>query len=161
MPISFSSSELVNIAIGIERSGIAFYDILARSADNDTSREIYQNLADMERQHIKVFEGMLPDVDQYKIPEIFADEYDDYLKVLVKNAVFTDDLIAGEMAMQADDDIKAMELAIYAEKDSILFYSELINIMPEKVQPTINKIIDEEKSHLFELSALKEKLAEG
>ena len=33
MSISLSGSELINIAIGIERRGIAFYDVMVRSAN--------------------------------------------------------------------------------------------------------------------------------
>ncbi len=33
MSISLSGSELINIAIGIERRGIAFYDVMVRSTN--------------------------------------------------------------------------------------------------------------------------------
>jgi len=62
-------------------------------------------------------------------------------------------------ATQADSDIKALELAIGAEKDSILFYYGMKDIMPKRAQPTVNKIITEEKSHLRQLSELKKNLA--
>ena len=48
MSISFSGSELINIAIGIERRGIAFYDVMAKSAEDDKLRDVFQYLADME-----------------------------------------------------------------------------------------------------------------
>ena len=63
------------------------------------------------------------------------------------------------MTTQLSSDIEAMELAIGAEKDSILFYYEMKEIMPQRARPTVNKIITEEKSHLRELSELKKKLA--
>jgi rubrerythrin len=63
------------------------------------------------------------------------------------------------MATKVSSDIEAMELAIGAEKDSILFYYEMKDIMPQRAQPTVNKIIAEEKSHLRQLSELKKRLA--
>jgi len=45
MSISFSGSELINIAIGIERRGSAFYDIMARSTENTIARDVFQYLA--------------------------------------------------------------------------------------------------------------------
>ena len=63
------------------------------------------------------------------------------------------------MTTRVESDIEAMELAISAEKDSILFYYEMKEIMPWQAYPTVNKIISEEKSHLRELSELKKKLA--
>ena len=159
MSISFSGSELINIAIGIERRGIAFYDIMTRSTGNAIARDVFQYLADMERQHAQIFQGMLSEADKYQIPETYAAEYAAYLQALVDSAVFTDDFVTSEMATKTNSDIEAMELAIEAEKDSLLFYDEMRDIMPQRAQPTVNKIIAEEKSHLRQLSELKKKLA--
>jgi len=156
---SFSSSELINIAIGIERKGIAFYDIMNRSTENTATRDVFQYLVDMERDHIQTFQGMLAEADKYHISETYAREHTSYLQALVDSAVFTDDTVTSEMATQADSDIEALELAIDAEKDSLLFYYDIKEIMPKRAQPTINKIIIEEKSHLRQLSELKRKLA--
>jgi len=157
--ISFSGSELINIAIGIERRGIAFYDIMTRSTENAATRDVFQYLADMEREHIQIFQGMLAEADKYQIPETYAQEYAYYLQALVDSAIFTDDMVTSEMATQADSDIEALELAIGAEKDSILFYYEMKEIMPQRARPTVDRIIAEEKSHLRQLSELKKKLA--
>jgi len=42
MSISFYGNELINIAIGIERRGLAFYDVMAKSTGNAAAREIFQ-----------------------------------------------------------------------------------------------------------------------
>ena len=75
------------------------------------------------------------------------------------NAVFTDDMITSEMATQADSDIKAIELGISAEKDSILFYYEMKDNIPRRTVPVMDRIIAEEKLHLKQLSEIKKKLA--
>ena len=160
MSISFSSSELIDIAIGIERRGIAFYDIMSKSTDNAAARDVFLHLANMEREHIEIFQNMLGEADMYPPAEVSTDEYADYLQTLVDNAVFTDDMLTSEMATQADTDIQALELAIGAEKDSILFYYEMRDLMPPRAHTKINKIIAEEKSHLRGLSELKKKLKE-
>lgn len=159
MSMTFSGNELINIAIGIERRGIAFYDVMTKSTDNAAARDVFQYLADMEREHIQIFQGMLAEADKYQIPETYTGEYASYLQALVDSAVFSDDMVTSEMATQADSDIQALELAIDAEKDSILFYYEMKEIMPQRAQATVNKIITEEKSHLRQLSELKRKLA--
>ena len=158
MSIIFSGNELINIAIGIERRGIAFYDTMVRSTENAATHNIFQYLAAMERAHIQTFEGMLAETDKYQIPETYAQEYASYFQALVDSAVFTDDMVTSEMATHVDSDIEALELAIGAEKDSILFYYEMREIMPHQAQPTVNSIITEEKSHLKQLSELKKKL---
>jgi rubrerythrin len=67
-------------------------------------------------------------------------------------------MITSEMATQADSDIKALELAISAEKDSILFYYEMIDLLPGKVTALIQRIIAEEKSHLQQLTEVKRRI---
>ncbi len=159
MSVSFSGSELINVAVGIERRGTAFYEVMARSTRNAVARDVFQYLADMERHHVRIFQDMLGEADKYQLPETRAGEYTAYLQALVDSAVFTDDMVTSEMATRAESDIETLELAISAEKDSILFYYEMKDIMPERAQPTVNKIIAEEKKHLRQLSELKRKLA--
>jgi rubrerythrin len=159
--ITFSGSELINIAIGIERRGIAFYDIMARSIDNVMARSALQYLGDMEREHVKIFQGMLDEADKYQMSEAATEEYADYLQALVDSAVFTDDLATSEVATHTGNDLEALELAIGAEKDSILFYYQMGEVMPPPTQSVVNRIIAEEKSHLKELSELKKNLVAG
>ena len=159
MSISFYGNELINIAIGIERRGIAFYDVLARSTQNVKAREIFQYLVGMERDHIRVFQSMLDEADKYEVPEAYAGEYAAYLQALVDSAVFTDDTVTSELATQSENDIAAIELGVSAEKDSILFYYEMREIVPKSTRATIDKIIAEEKLHLRQLSELRKTLA--
>ena len=158
MSIVFSSDELLNIAIGIERRGMTFYDIMAKSTDNDVARAIFEGLVNMEREHINIFEDMMDEVDQQPVPESPRQGYSDYIRALIDDAVFTDDMITSEMATQADSDIKAIELAISAEKDSILFYYEMKDLMPPKALPVIERVIAEEKLHLQQLTDVKKRL---
>ncbi len=72
MSISFSGSELINIAIDIEKKGIAFYDIMTRSTENTATRDVFQYLVGMEREHIKIFQDMLSESDKYETPETYA-----------------------------------------------------------------------------------------
>ncbi|MFC1899716.1 ferritin family protein [Chloroflexota bacterium] len=159
MSLSYHGNELINIAIGIERRGIIFYDIMTRSTENAAAREIFQYLLDMEQEHVKIFQDLFSASDKYEAPEIYSEEYEAYLEALVESAVFTDDLATSEMASQVDSDIKAIELSMSAERDSILFYYNMKEIMPRRAQATVDKIITEEKSHLIQLSAFKKKLA--
>jgi rubrerythrin len=159
MSISFSGTELINIAIGIEGRGIVFYDVMAKSTQNDAAREIFNYLADMERKHIETFKSMLGEADKYQFQADDSEQYGAYLKALVDSAVFSDDLVTSEMAAQAESDSAALELAMQAEKDSILFYYEMKEVMPQRAQATVSKIIAEEKSHLQQLSGLKSRLA--
>ena len=156
MSSPISADNILNVAVGIERTGIAFYYVMGRSTDDSTAKYLFQQLADMERVHIKIFEDMLGEVEQYPVSEVA--EHADYLQTLVDNAVFNDELVTSEMAMRVNSDIEAVHLAISAEKDTILFYYEMREVMPQPAQVTVDRIIAEEKAHLRQLSELKKKL---
>lgn len=159
MAIFFSGSELVNIAIGIEKSGLAFYQSLVKKEKDVMARGAYKYLAEMEEKHIETFQSMLDAVGEYKPPEMYTEEYDLYLKALVDSAVFTDDKVAREMAEKAASSAEAIQIGLGAEKDSILYYSEMRNLVRERDREVVDRIIEEEKSHLRQLSDLKKKLA--
>ena len=161
MAIFFSGSELVNIAIGIEKSGLAFYQSLVKKEKDVMARGAYKYLAEMEEKHIETFQSMLDTVGEYKPPEMYTEEYDLYLKALVDSAVFTDDKVAREMAEKAASSAEAIQIALRAEKDSILFYSEMRNLVRERDRGVVDRIIEEEKSHLRQLSDLKRKMVAG
>ncbi len=158
MTIAFSGNELINIAIGIEERGIAFYDVMSRSTEDASARTAFQHLAEMEREHIHIFQGMLDEADKYQPAPPGDVEYAAYLRALVDNAVFTDDMATSETVNHAESTVKAVELAIGAEKDSILFYHAMKEIMPRQAQPMVDRVIAEEKGHLRQLSELKKKL---
>jgi rubrerythrin len=164
MPIVSYGDDLLKIAIDIERRGISFYDVMAKSTDNEMARVTFEELVAMEREHLKMFQGMLAEIEEKQPREATTREYSedvhsDYIQSLIDEAVFSDDMITSEMATQADSDIKAVELGISAEKDSILFYYEMKDNVPERIIPLVDRIIAEEKSHLRLLSEIKKKLA--
>jgi rubrerythrin len=161
MSVIFSGDELIKIAMDIEKRGISFYDVMAKSTDNEMARAAFDGLAALERQHLVIFQDMLAGFPADKTGEIPAPIYPDYVQALLDEAVFSDDMITSEMATQADSDIKAIELGISAEKDSILFYYELRENVSRRDVPVIDRIIAEEKSHLQQLSGIKKSILDA
>jgi rubrerythrin len=161
MSVIFSGDELIQIAIDIERRGISFYDVMAKSIDNEMARAAFDGLAAMEREHLAIFQGMLAESHIGKTGSAPERQYPGYARALIDEAVFSDDLITSEMAMQADSDIKAIELGISTEKDSILFYYEMKENLAPRDVPVMERIIAEEKSHLQQLSSIKKKILDA
>ncbi len=159
MGVFFSGRELINIAVGIERNGAVFYDSLADSTRDAAVQGTYKYLADKEKEHIGIFQNMLGSVGDYQPPETLTEEYDSYLKALTDSLVFTDDQVAREIARKVNSDIEAIQIALGAEKDSILFYSEIREFVRMPDRDVVNKIIEEEKSHVRQLSDLKKDLS--
>ena len=58
-------------------------------------------------------------------------------------------------------DAEAIDFGIHIEKESILTYTALKDYVQTAKQEVINKVIDEEKSHLVKLTGLKEAITKG
>ena len=155
MAVFFSGRELIDIAIGIEKSGLAFYDSLATAKRDRKIEGIFRHLAGKEKEHIEAFQNMIGPAAEYPNLEPYTEDYAVYLNTLVDSAVFKNERTAREMAQRAASEFEAIETGIRAEKDSILFYSAIQDLVHRADAELINGIIREEKSHLAQLSDLK------
>jgi len=158
MGVFFSGRELIEIAIGIEKNGATFYDSLAGSTKNLEAKGTYKYLADQEKEHAGVFQRMLGSVGEYKPPETYTEEYNLYLKALIDSLVFTDDKVTLEMARKVKSDAEAIQVAMGAEKDSILFYIEVRGVVRRSERRVVSEIIEAERSHLRQLMDIKKGL---
>lgn len=155
MAVFFSGSELLEIAKNIERNGMAFYQALADRVANRDARASYNYLAGEEKKHLDTFQGMSDDPGQYKPDEIYTEEYTQYIKSLIGAVVFPSITEAQQKAEKASNDVEAVNMGIQAEKDSILFYTELRDLVRERDQEVILTVLNEEKKHLRQLLELK------
>ena len=155
MTIAFSPAELYNIAIAVERRGAAFYDTLARSSQSNAVQKAFLSLAAMEHQHIQTFQRLLAAAPKSAGEGADAEEYGAYFKALVDSSVFNDDLATSELVTKVDTDKEAVEVGIGAEKDSILLYEQLKDIVAGDASGDIGRIISEEKEHLRKLAEIK------
>jgi rubrerythrin len=134
---------------------MAFYQALADKTGNRDVKNIYNYLAGEEKKHLDTFQGMSDSLGQAKPPETYTEEYMLYLKSLVDSAVFSNVTEARQKAGKVFNEIEALNAGIQAEKDSILFYTELQNLVRERDRKVVLNILDEEKKHLHQLSELK------
>ncbi len=151
----FSGSEIVEMAVQIEKNGRDFYKRVAGLSKDSSVKKIFEHLAGQEERHIKVFEAMLSTVKKYEPVEAYTDEYFAYIKALSDDHVFTKEKKGNEIAGAVKDEKQAVELGIGFEKDSILFYHEMKNFVPESEQNAIEGLLVEEQKHLKKLVLLK------
>lgn len=158
MGIFFSGGELVNIAVEIEKNGLLFYTALAGRATAPASRQVFAFLAEQEEKHRALFEGMREDAGKQPL-DVLTEDYDGYLKALVDSIIFTDAKGAALKAAELKDEAEALDIGIKAEKDSILFYQEMRQLVRRRDRVTVGVIVNEERSHLSRLSALRREMA--
>ena len=151
----FSANQMIDIAIQAERQGAAFYERLATTADSERVRSECERLVGMEREHEKAFQRLL---GQQALNSLEAgqlsDEYQQYLSALVDSNMLPDEEAAQRLAEEAGSEVAAINIALQMEKNTILFYQELQNLLGGEVG-VLQTILDEERSHVYELNELK------
>lgn len=151
----FSGSEIVEMAVEIEKNGRDFYNSAALVLKDKNVKDIFKHLASQEERHIKVFEKILSGVKKYEPIEAYTDEYFGYIKALSEEYVFTKKKKGKEIAKTVKDGKRAVKLGLSFERDSILFYYEMKNFVPESERNIIDGLMKEEQVHLRKLSLLR------
>ncbi len=155
----FSGSEIVQIAVQMEKSGAAFYDSLTKSVENAQARDIFAHMANEERHHIADFQQLLDSVGDYRpLPESYPGEYDLYTKALVDSRVFSDEETCVRIAQNVGNEKEAIQLAISIEKDAIIFLYEMRRFVPPRDKSAVDDILNQEKIHLRRLAELKNEI---
>ena len=151
----FSGSEIVEMAVQIEKNGRDFYKSMAEFSKDKNTKEVFEHLAGQEERHIKIFEDMLSAVKKYEPAKAYTDEYFSYIKALSDEHIFTKNKKGKEIAATVKDEKEAVDMSIGFEKDSILFYHEMMNFVPESERGMISNLLKEEQKHLRKLVLLK------
>lgn len=149
---AFTAAEAIEMAMDIEKNGEAFYNaVAAKSSDLDLTA-LFEDLALQEQGHYKVFKNMLKDVTPAPdLPDDIYDEYQSYVQAALDNALFAGPDKALALAKQAGDRETAVHAALGFEKDTLLFFYDVRDMVSEKDQEAISGIIREEKRHVRRL----------
>lgn len=156
MGINFNSDEIFEIAGQIERNGAAFYRKSAEQASNSSINQLLLQLASDEDKHEKIFASMRSALtDKEKEPTIFDSGNEDvlYLRAFADGHIFNlkanpSDFLDGRKSVY-----EILKKAIEIEKDSVLFYLGMKDMVPERFgKDKIDNIIKEEMKHIALLS---------
>ncbi len=152
---AFTAAEAIEMAMEIEQNGETFYTTAAKKSTDTDVTALFEDLASRERGHYQVFEGMLGDVQP--APELAAEEYDQYqtyVTAALENALFAGPDKALALAEEAEERESALRAAIGFEKDTLLFFYDVRDMVSETDREAITNIIREEKKHLRRLTKL-------
>jgi len=159
MAITISADEIFEMACQIERNGAAFYRRGAEHAGNAKGRRLLTGLAEMEDEHVKIFTDMRAEFAAGGGPTIAPDdEAALYLRAMADGRVF--DVKADPAGKLTGQESMAdiLHTAIGLEKDSIVFYVGIRQMVPAaKQKQRIEAVIAEETRHI---SILDKQLAD-
>jgi rubrerythrin len=163
----FNDLEAFKIAIDIEKSGERFYIKAANRIEEAGIKNMLLELAHQEREHADTFERLYnwtaKEKDELDDTYLFEPEISQYLAAMVQTAIFPSEEKQDEILANIKDVEDVLRIGIQAEKDSILFYTEMI-IYSKLVdaKEAFRKLLKEEKKHLIDLqTALNSLRAKG
>jgi rubrerythrin len=154
----FRASDVTELAMELEKSGEAFYRAVARKVGSAQVQALFEDLADQEVIHYKIFAKLFQAV--HGKPFMTDEEwntYQDYLGATVQSAFFEGADKALAVADEVKDEQEALRMAIRFEKETVLFFHDLYDVVPALDKGTIEKVIDEEKRHVRRLAGMIQK----
>ena len=155
MSMSFNADEVFEMAEQIERNGAKFYHLAADKAPDRPGKNLFLSLASMEEHHLRIFQEMRKDLsDQEKGGTTFDPDNEAalYLQALAESRGFEGmrnptDHLTGKESMR-----ELIEIAIEAEKNSVLFYVGLRDMVAARAgKDKVEAVIREEVGHVADL----------
>lgn len=157
MSYAFTADDAFELAQQLERNGARFYRMAAESVSDLNLEQMLMDLAVIEDDHEKTFAAIRREFNTTEKVQTDFDPQDEsilYLHALADTRFFF------EKKIHTESSVAILKDAIATEKDSIVFYLGLKDMVPEEMgKNQINAIIKEEMGHIYLLSRkLKEVL---
>src|SRR4030042_1829834 len=148
MAITFNTDEIFEMAEQIERNAAGFYRDAAKRSPDKATQKLFVELAAMEYNHMQIFQEMRSQLSPGEKEQETYDPEDQailYLQAMADShgtegkKSRTEKLTGGEPMKEI------LQIAVAAEKDSIVFYTALKELVgPRAGRERVDQIIDEE-----------------
>jgi rubrerythrin len=159
MGVTFSGNEVIEVGVQIEKNGKDFYLAVAAKAKSSKASEMFKYLAGEEDKHIKSFEALISSDEDAGEGESYPGEYYNYLRTLADMNVFIKKNTGKAAGEKTKSDMEAIDMAVGFEKDSILFFHEMKNVVvTERAKSVVENLIKQEQEHLLKLAGIKSKI---
>ncbi len=158
MPKVFNASEIMQFAIRIEENGQTFYKLMAEKLKDKKIKELFEYLAQQELIHRQIFKKMADELETYEPAQSFPVEYFQYLRAYADEHIFTKAKTGKIMADRIKSAEEALDFALSAELDSILYYLEAKNLVADYEKSKLDQVVEEERRHYMQLLQIKKKI---
>jgi len=155
MSITFNADEILEMAEAIERNGARFYRQAAQNASDEQVKQRLASMANMEDGHLDTFTQIREQLSaQEKQPTTFDPDNQAalYLQAMA-DAHGCEGKISPTQELTGQESLdEIIEIALSAEKESVVFYSGLKELVPVNAgRDLVDEIISEELSHITTL----------
>lgn len=150
----FNISEIVDLGIEKEKKRRDFYGLCAERLNDKNIKELFSKLRDWEETHIEKFKGIRGSIKEPRETEAYEGELSSYMHALLDDKLYND-VSPGKFSSNVKTPLDAITYGIGFEKDSIIFFNEIMNYTVDSRKEIIRKLIEEEKQHIIYLTLLK------
>ena len=145
----FRATDILLAAQEVETRGEVFYNRLVETATDEKLKETFRFLAGEEGKHREIFRKLYERLGQVELPAwAEEDEYVSYLTFLIDSHTLFRLGDVDTIRAFAGNRGEAIQTAMGFEKDTILFFTEMRDFVPEGEKRYIQDCIDEERAHL-------------
>jgi len=156
MNIAFNADEIFEMAKQIERNGAGFYRMAAEGATDPNDRQLLLELAAREDEHEKVFATMKNQLSTAEWESTTFDPHGEavsYLRAMADGHVFDIKADPAKFLENHQGIAQILRKAIELEKESIIFYLGMKEMVPKRLgKDKIEHIIKEEMNHIVILN---------
>jgi len=151
---NYSVLEAVEVALMMEEEGIRFYALAAKKAGDPEMKKLFSLLRDKEHLHVETFRRLYGDMAAREGNHdaelwLLDTEVSAYFRASVDAAVFPTKGSAETAIAGLHGVIDILRFALRLEKDSILFYHDVLAGAPwPEAKVLIEKVIAEERRHV-------------
>lgn len=155
MSVTFNANEVFEMAEQIERNGAIFYREAAGKTASQEMKDLFLNMASMEDGHMQTFVEMRKDLAAQEKAQTAFDPYNEatlYLQTMADGKGSEGMKSPTEKLTGSESPRELLEIAIEAEKNSVLFYVGLKDLVTAKAgRDKVETIIREEVKHVADL----------
>lgn len=153
--VLLKAADILQVAMQVEQSGEVFYRAVAQKVQSPEAQALFEDLAQQEVKHFHIFSSLAKAVrDKPMMTTDEWDEYQGYLGATVQSAFFEGPDRALALAEEVTDEKEALRMAMSFEKETLLFFYDLRDIVPDSSRKAIQRVVAEEKSHIQRLAGI-------
>ena len=148
---------VIDYAVRQEEHGVSFYTKAAEKFRGTELAGLFMKLAKEEAKHLRELMDVQATALRKGVEECFSDlEIDEYLDAVIREGL----LPGGDKTLERLDQVKTVEdacrIAMQAEKNAILLYTELAKRSKDRGQKKIlEAMIREEKMHMAKIASMR------
>ncbi|MCU0848797.1 MAG: ferritin family protein [Spirochaetes bacterium] len=153
--MSYSMEDIINIAIGLEESGVNFYEKCSKLFKDPGKADVFRFMVREERDHSKTFGALKSKLKSFD-PHLSL-KYREFIAKMGAERVFPEKEDVVKELSKIVTVVDAVDYAIKKEQETIIFYNEMKELYDNDAPEldVLNHVIREEEKHIEDLKKMK------